>query len=177
MGAAALMGVGIVMVSFNPVIKQSLSPQISWLLLIASLLLLIALPGMYFKQAGAAGWLGLVGYVLLQAGVVLIALAAAPRLLYPSLLQAPGESLVLFVLGIALTLGLLLTAIATLRAGVYPRWAGILMLGAMAGFFFVFFVAEFLPPAPGQIGSAVFGLLLALSLAWIGYSLLAGKAF
>jgi hypothetical protein len=41
----------------------------------------------------------------------------------------------------------------------------------MAGFFFVFFVAEFLPPAAGQIGSAVFSAPLALGLAWIGVAL------
>jgi hypothetical protein len=51
------------------------------------------------------------------------------------------------------------------------------MLGATVGSFFVFFVAEFLPPIAGQFGSAAFDLLLALALGWIGYSLLAGKAF
>jgi hypothetical protein len=75
------------------------------------------------------------------------------------------------VLGIALTLGLLLTGIATFQADVFPRPAAVLLLGAMAGFFFVFFVAEFLPPAAGQIGSAVFGALLALGFAWIGVAL------
>ncbi|MCL4562998.1 MAG: hypothetical protein M1281_20590 [Chloroflexi bacterium] len=60
----------------------------------------------------------------------------APALLYPSLDQAPGENLAAFLPGIALTLGLLLTGIATILAGVYPRWAGILLLAATAGFFF-----------------------------------------
>ena len=73
--------------------------------------------------------------------------------------------------GIALTLGLLPTGIATLQAGVFPRPAGVLLLGAMAGFFFVFFIAEFLPPAAGQIGTAVFGVLLALGFARIGVAL------
>jgi hypothetical protein len=57
------------------------------------------------------------------------------------------------------------------QADVFPRPAAILLLGAMAGFLFVFFVAEFLPPAAGQVGTAVFGVLLALGIAWIGVAL------
>jgi hypothetical protein len=45
------------------------------------------------------------------------------------------------------------------------------VLAAMAGFFFVFFVAEFLPPAAGQAGTAIFGMLLALGFAWIGLAM------
>jgi hypothetical protein len=100
---------------------------------------------------------------------------AAPPLLYPALKLSSGENIVVFLLGIALTLGLLLTGIATIRAGIFPRWAGILLLAAMAGFTFDFFVAEFLPPAAGQLGSAIFGILLALSFAWIGVALWMGK--
>lgn len=176
-GGAALLGVAIVMLSFNPVINEVFSPGISWLLLLSSVLLLLSLPGMYARQASAAGWLGLGGYALLQAGILLIVVVAAPTLLYPSIRQGAGPNLVTLVLGIALTLGLLLTGIATIRAGVYPHWSGILLLAAMAGFFFVFFVAEFLPPVAGQLGSASFGGLLALALAWMGYSTLTSPAF
>jgi len=77
-------------------------------------------------------------------------------------------------IGIALTLGFLLTRIATIQAGSFPRSAGILLLAATAGFFFVFFVAEFLPPLAGQVGAALFGILLAFALAWIGLSLWRG---
>jgi hypothetical protein len=126
---------------------------------------------MYATQAQAAGWLGLAGHALLQAGVLLLVVLAATPLLYPALSPATGENVVVFLLGIALTLGLLLTGIATIRAGVFPRWAGIVLLAATAGFFFVFFVAEFLPPAAGQVGSAFFGILLALGLVWIGIAI------
>jgi hypothetical protein len=173
-GGAALLGVAIVILSFKPVINQVFSPRISLLLLLSSILLLLSLPGMYARQAGVAGWLGLVGYALLQAGIVLLIIMAAPPILYPSIREGSGENLVLFVLGIALTFGLLLTGIATIQAGVYSHWAGILLLAATAGFFFVFFVAEFLPAQAGQIGSAFFGILLALALAWIGLSIWRG---
>ena len=82
-----------------------------------------------------------------------------------------GEHPIVFALGIALTLGLLLTGIATFQAEVFPRPAAVLLLAATAGFFFVFFVAEFLPATAGQIGSAVFGILLALGFAWIGVAM------
>ena len=36
-------------------------------------------------------------------------------------------------------------------------------------------VAEFLPPVTGQIGSAIFGILLALALAGMGYALWIGR--
>ena len=172
---AALLGAAIVVISLKPVIGQPLSPGASRLLLLSSICLLLALPAMYARQAAQAGWLGFAGHALLQTGVlVLVVLAAAP-LLYPALGLVPGENLVVFLLGIALTLGLLLTGIATVRAGVFPRGAGLLLLAAMAGFFFDFFVAEFLPPLAGQVGSALFGVLLALALAWMGVALWMGN--
>ena len=172
---AALLGAAIVIVSLKPVMNQVFSPGIGLLFLIASIFLLLSLPGMYTRQANSAGWLGLAGYILLQAGILLLVLLAATPILYPALKTASGENLVVFVLGIALTLGLLLTGIATIQAHVFPRVAGILLLAATLGFFFDFFVAEFLPPLAGQLGSAIFGALLALSLAWIGISLWIGN--
>ena len=171
---AALFGTSVVMISFNPVVNQPLSPRISLLLLLSSICLLLSLPAMYARQAGAAGWLGLAGHALLQTGILLLVVVASTPLLYPSLNSPSGENPVAFLLGIAFALGLLLTGIATLRAGVFPRWAGILLLASTAGFFFVFFVAEFLPPQAGQVGSALLGILLALALAWIGLSLWRG---
>jgi hypothetical protein len=172
---AALLGVAIVIVSLKPVMDQPLSPGASLLMLLSALCLLLSLPAMYFRQADAAGWLGLAGFMLLQAGILILVVLAATPILYPSLKNPAGENLVVFLLGIVFTLGLLLTGLASLRAGVFPRGAGILLLAAMAGFFFDFFVAEFLPPVTGQVGSAIFGILLALSLAWYGVSLWTGN--
>ena len=172
---AALLGVAIAIISLKPVMEQAFSPGVSLLMLVSSMLLLLSLPAMYARQANAAGWLGLAGHVLLQTGILILVMLAATPLLYPSLKPIPGENLVVFLLGIALTIGLLLTGIATIRAGVYPRGAGILILAAMAGFFFVFFVAEFLPPLTGQVGSAIFGILLAVSFVWFGTSLFMGN--
>jgi hypothetical protein len=172
---AALLGIAIVAVSLHPVTNQVFSLGVSLLFLVSSIFLLLSLPAMYARQADAAGWLGLAGYALLQTGILLLVVIAATPILYPSLKTASGENLVVFLLGIAFTLGLLLTGIATIRANVFPRWAGILLLSATGGFFFIFFVAEFLPPLAGQMGSAIFGVLLALSLVWIGIALWAGN--
>lgn len=168
---AALLGTAVVLISLNPVVNQVMSPTNSLLLLLSSICLLLSLPAMYARQANTAGWIGLAGFALLQTGVLILVMISATPLLYPSLKSAPGENMVFFLLGIAFTVGLLLTGAATLQAGIYPHWAGILLLAATAGFFFVFFVAEFLPAGAGQVGSAFFGVLLGIALAWIGLSM------
>ena len=172
---AALLGAAIVMVALKPVMEQPFTPGVSLLMLLSAILLLLSLPAMYARQANAAGGLGLAGHALLQTGILFLVVLSATPILYPSLKTTSGENLVVFLLGIALTLGLLLTGIATIRAGVFPRGAGILLLAAMAGFFFDFFVAEFLPPMAGQLGSAIFGVLLAVSFVWFGISLFMGN--
>jgi hypothetical protein len=171
MVGAALLGAAIVLVSFVPVVNQPFPPHISVLFLLASICLLLSLPAMYTRQAQTAGWLGLIGHALLGTGILLLVLVAGPFLLYPTRNLIISENLVLFLLGIALVLGLLLTGIATVRAKVYPRGAGIVWLAATAGFFFDFFVAEYLPRVTGQIGSAFFGVLLGLAMVWIGTAL------
>jgi hypothetical protein len=171
---AALVGAAIVLATLRPVTNIAFSPQVSYLFLLGALLLLVSLPGMYARQANQAGWLGLVGYVLLQAGTVLFAMLATPGLWYPSIKAPYPESVSGGLLGIAIILGLLLTGIATLRARVFPRWASILLLGATALFFFSFFIAEMLPPIP-YLG-AILGILLALALAWIGIVMVQGTS-
>ena len=173
---AALLGAAIVLVSFVPVVNRPFPQHISLLFLLAAILLLLSLPAMYARQAQAAGWLGLTGHTLLQTGILLLVLVAAPPLLYPSRNLILSDNILFFLLGIALTVGLLLTGVATIRAGVYPRGAGIVLLAATVGFFFDFFVAEYLPRVVGQIGSAFFGVLLGLALAWIGVALWMSKS-
>ncbi|HEX9038978.1 MAG TPA: hypothetical protein VF808_18495 [Ktedonobacterales bacterium] len=135
-----------------------------------ALLLMLGLPGMYARQADAAGWLGLAGHILLTVGAVLLIVAGALRLVNPAI-KGLGESATAFLLATALLLGLGLTAIATLRAAIYPRWTGILLLGASAGFLFSFYMSEYLPPPASPVGAMVFGAFLAAALIWIGISL------
>jgi hypothetical protein len=170
-GSAAFAG-AVVLVSRRPVIAPSLPPDVAALLLVAAILLIPSLPAMLAVQADQVGVAGLSGYVLLSTGLLLPVLAAAPPLLLHRPVDAPiGEGPIVFVLGIALTVGLLLTGITTFQAAVLPHSAAVLMLAATAGFFVAFFVAEFLPPVIGQVAAAAFGILLALGFAWIGLGL------
>ena len=170
-GGALGLGLAGILISMRPVIAATLSPDVALILLSSAALMLLALPAVYAVQADASGILGLVAHVLLATGLLLLVLVAATPLLHPADNGPIGEHPLVFVLGIALTLGLLLTGIATFQADVFPRPAAVLILGAMAGFFFVFFVAEFLPPVAGQVGTACFSVLLALGFAWIGVAL------
>jgi len=167
-GGSVTLGVAIVLISLRPVVGQAIPPDVAALLLCSVALLLLSLPAMYAVQAEAVGTLGLVGHVLLSIGLLLPVVVAATPLLHPDLALPAGEHPIVFALGIALTLGLLLTAVETLQAHVLPLPAAALLMAATAGFFFVFFVAEFLPAAVGQVGSAAFGILLALGFAWAG---------
>lgn len=163
-----LLGTSIAIVSLSH--EGLSSPVVDTMLLVGAILLMLGWPGMYARQAEAAGWMGLVGHILLEVGNVLIIVAAAQPLFTPTI-RGLGESAVAFFLGVALLVGLILTATATLRAGVYPRWSGILLLAAGVGFLFSFFVAEDLPPIAGPVSGAVFGLLIVAALGWIGVSL------
>ncbi len=104
--------------------------------------------------------------------MLLIIISAADPLRYGANTPTSGDNAVDGLLGLALLFGLLLTAIATIRAGVFPREAGMLLLAAGAGFFFVFFIAELLPPIAGQVSTTLLGILLATPFAWIGASML-----
>jgi hypothetical protein len=173
---AVFLGVAIVTASFMPEQNQPLPPLSNALLFLSSLLFLLSLPAMYARQADSAGWLGLIGHALLQTGILLLVVITSPRLLYSSFGLPFEDSLTPFLLGIALTLGLFVTGIAIFRAGVYPRWAGILMLVATSGFFFGFFIAELLPRLAGQVVGAFTGILLGLPFAWIGLSMWKSRA-
>jgi hypothetical protein len=173
-GGAILLAISISIISSRPVMNRSFAATESLLAFLAGLLLIISLPAMYSLQSAASGLPGLIGYVSLQAGMLFLVAIAAPRLLFPSFNEPLGESVAAFLLGIALVLGLFATGIAVLQAGVFPRATGFLILAATAGFFFTFFIAEFLPPIAGQVGSAIFAVLLGAAFAWIGLSLAMG---
>jgi hypothetical protein len=117
-----------------------------------SLFGLLGMTGLYARQAEAAGWLGLAGYVLLSLwlalllpytffeAVILPLLATeAPTFAegFLGMVGGPAGETTFGVLaalwtllGVLLVLGGLLFGIATLRAGILPRWpAGLLAVG------------------------------------------------
>lgn len=173
-GTSAL-ALAIVLVSLRPVAGTVFSPTEATLFLFAGVSLVVSLPALYAAQADRGGLLALVAHVLLEVGTVLFIALAAPVLLVPTWDGPFSDNIVLFVLAIALAAGLFATAIAMLRARVVPRGAPILVLAAMVGFVFDFFVSEFLPPAFGQVGTALFGILLGVGFAWVGVALWLGS--
>lgn len=146
-------------------------PLVTWLLATGAILVMLALPQTYAFQAHETGVLGLVGYVLLQAGWVFVVVVTMAPLVYQDLPSEPGESPAAFTLGIMLAVGFVLTSIATIRAGVFSPWIGYVLLAAAAGFVFLFFVAEFLPATASRVGGLVFALLMGVVWAWIGGSM------
>ena len=146
---------------------------------------LLGMAGLYARQAEKSGWLGLIGFVMISLWLVLImgfgfveafilpALATAVPKLAESWMGVLNSSAGAINLGVLPTLwtltaplymfGGLLFGIATFRAGILPRWAGVLFaLGCLLAP-----VAAALP-LDAQPKMAV---PVGLALAWLGYAL------
>lgn len=142
------------------------------------LLLTLGLPGLYLRQATRAGRLGFAGFVLLCLGLLLggVGFAIVQITIYPYLAQSapkllpsggtgPDAGFLLWILGPVLLLGIgnILLGIGTLRAHVFPRWAGITLI--VAG---VLFLPSVLPIPFIDLASNV---LFFVALTWCGYAL------
>ena len=155
---------------------------------LASVMLLhLGLIGVYARQLDQAGWLGLVSFVLAFVGgafasaVQYVTSTAIPLIagqapsLFNQAMTPPSFAPPLFVLGFVL--GHILFGLATIRAGVLPRWSGLLVMVGM-GLFFLgelsFLGQEITTPAAQQLfdgirklhpvvilGDAAFGLGMA----------------
>ena len=146
---------------------------------------LLGMAGLYARQAEKCGWLGLAGYLLFSLWLALIlgftfvevfilpALAtAAPAFVAGWLGMFTGSAsaidlgalpLLWTLTGPLYILGGLLFGIATFRAGILPRWAGILLAaGTMFGPVAILFPLEYQPKVAVPVG---------LALAWLGYAL------
>ena len=145
----------------------------------ALIFILLGIIGLYARQVNEAGLLGLVGFLMLFVGLTLFtAYAFVEGFIMPVLATdapqsigglLPGESLVGALIPILLLeallyfIGGLLFGIATIRAGILPRWAATLFIVGvvMSG------VGAVLPEVVSRIGAAAMGL----GLAWLGYAL------
>ena len=195
-GLAAL-GAGIVFAAIQPIHPPDVVASVNtgaWAIItplktVMCLLFLIGITGIYARQVNEAGWLGLAGFLMLfvcwwiQTSFVFAETFIAP----PLSSTAPGfvDGLlgiswghtggielgalpaIYGLLGILYMLGGLLFGIATLRAGVLPRWpAGLLA------------VAAALTPAAALLPHSVQRLAaipVALAIAWLGYALLSER--
>ena len=151
------------------------------------LLFLIGITGLYARQVERAGWLGLAGFLLLtlswwfqtafvfaEAYILPLLATTAPKFVDGVLgtLAAGRASEVnlgalpaIYSLGVGIPyiLGGLLFGIATLRAGILPRWpAGLLAVAAV-----LTPAAALLPHDIQRLAAVPVGL----ALAWLGYAL------
>jgi hypothetical protein len=140
--------------------------------LLAAVLLLIGLVGLYARQseaAGPAGLLGLAGFLVAFLGTALVTgLLWASLFIVPTLAvevpafldQVEGPPPGFFLTFITFAVGWLLFGIATLLARVYPRIPTILvMIGAVIAVL----------PLPFT------GIVLAIAVAWLGFALFTGR--
>jgi hypothetical protein len=146
---------------------------------VAVLLLHLGLVGLYARQVEQTGPLGLVGFVLAFVGTALVGsillyvatvlplIAAEAQPTFERAATPPAFLQPVFVLGFGL--GWILLGAATLRAGVLPRWSGLLLIVGVT----LFVLPEVAPLAVTlrhllvTAGDILFGL----GLVWIGYAL------
>ena len=145
----------------------------------------LGMAGLYARQAAKSGWLGLVGFVLLSLWLVLImgfsfveafilpqVATASPAFVqaWMGMFIGPASKFDLGALptlwtltGPIYILGGLLFGIATFRAGILPRWAGVLLA-----------VGTVLAPVAALLPNASqpkIAVPVGLALAWLGYAL------
>lgn len=154
--------------------------------IIGGLLLLIGLPGLYLRQADKTGKLGLVSFVMTFLGIAahwpllpILSFASAPLAARPETQSLiAGEGMVevgplftgYFVLStLILYLGIILLGIATLRARVFPRGAGVLLIVSPP------ITLIILPIGLGSIAAVLTSAVFVLGFAWCGYALWTGK--
>ena len=145
---------------------------------VASAFLVFGLIGLYAYQVAKVGWLGLIAFILsltasamltsaeLFAGALAPTLAANPStqsLVNPR--QAGPFVIVIGAIAVLATVGNILLGIAIMRAGILPRWAGLLII---IGYVFLAFGIGL--PALAII-SPVGIVLSGLGYAWCGYSI------
>ena len=149
---------------------------------------LLGMAGLYARQVEKSGWLGLAGYLLLSLWLAIIGgftfvevfilptLAtvgpAGPKFAEAFLGMFTGSPSVInfgvlptiwTVTNLLYLLGGLLFGIATFRASILPRWAGILLaVGTIIGPVAILFPPELQPKVAVPVGFA---------LAWLGYAL------
>jgi hypothetical protein len=124
---AVLAGAAFVLLSLSSLAISGPSPYFDISFLIAWLLTIPGVVGLHAAQSESYGLLGRVGCVSLIAGVIANTIGLVP-------LAFGNESLLWlsFPVGaLLLLIGFLSLGIATLRAGVLPRWSGVALIVAL----------------------------------------------
>lgn len=150
----------------------------SGLRLLSIVLLLWALIGIYGRQSRAAGTFGLWAFVVVFLGTALIVGNTwAEVFVWPTLAQVAPDMLLgsgfsaeaspYMSAGLTLSfplfgIGLILFGVATFRAGVYPRWAAVLLIVGIP-------VTMFLDPTAGTFQESIGQILWGFAVAALGW--------
>src|SRR5215210_1067370 len=148
----------------------------SGLRLLSIVLLVWALIGIYGHQSSGAGTLGLWAFVVVFLGTALtVGITWAEVFVWPTLTQLDPNTMSGSVTNISPYLvaglnvsfqlfgvGLILFGLATFRAGVYPRWASVLLIVSIP-------VTMFLDPTPGTFQESIGQILLGITVAALGW--------
>jgi hypothetical protein len=191
-GLAAI-GAGLIFAGIQPIHPADVLASVTtgtWAIIISlkfvmCLMFLIGFTGLYARQAEKAGWLGLAGFALLtvsfwlQTAFVFVELFVLPVIAtslpgfvdsylgvvngHPGVMDIGAIVPTYGVLGVCYLLGGLLFGIATVRAGILPRWPAILLA-----------VAAIITPAAALLPHALqryAAVPMGIALIWLGYSL------
>lgn len=147
---------------------------------VSVILMQLGLVGLYARQVEKAGWLGLVGFVLAFIGTGLVEVilfmvstiipligAEAPTI-FDQAMTPPPFWVPVFILGF-FGLGYILFGVATMRAGVLPRWSGLLLIIGVS--FFMISEASLFDPMLSHVIATIGDVVFGLGLAWAGYAL------
>ncbi|MEO5806425.1 hypothetical protein [Devosia sp.] len=189
--AAVIAGISYVLVgAFHPPNEFLAVSSPAWvavhiLAMAMSIFGLFGLMGLYARQAEKSGWIGLFGYILLSLWLAIILGFTFVEVLVLPMLATVAPSFVAGWLGMfngtaspidlgalpslwllagpLYILGGLLFGIATFRANILPRWAGVLLaIGTAAGPLAALLPLDLQPKVALPVG---------LSLIWLGYAL------
>jgi hypothetical protein len=143
--------------------------------LTAHVILVFALVALYAAQAESGGILGALGMILsvigttLASGVVLVEIAGASGVEVEAVTESGLSGAISLLGGLAFLIGLILFGIATMRAGVFPRWVGALLIAGDL----VFGAASFSGSAALTV-EVVGASVTCAAFVWLGLSLLSG---
>jgi hypothetical protein len=152
-----------------------------YLLILVFLLLAVAVSGIHAQQAGRSGLMGRIGFVVTLISAVAIAVLSAAVGVAENFFGFDPEGsaaigIIFWGVFLPFIVGLIVLGIATIRAGVLPRGAAVLLiLGLPLGIVIDLLTGAFFSEEATPWGFFVSFTAFAVGLIWLGYALRSGR--